>query len=140
MSYDLTFKPGKNAPLSLKQQDALATALCTIHRPFKRTKLNFAQIAKQLKMTEVAARKQFSDCELTDTKSGIQVILTLKEASLTVPYSLKPKKAQDVFTIVAKIGEAFAEAGFTCRDPQLNRKVELRRALKTKQAELEQQR
>jgi hypothetical protein len=123
MSYDLTFKRGKNAPLSPKQRDALAAALCKIHRPLKLFKLNFAQIAKQLKITEVAAREQFDNSELNDAKSGLQVNIFAKEATVAIPFSLKPKQAKQTFAAIGKLGEAFTEAGFTCRDSQLGRKV-----------------
>lgn len=123
MSYDLTFKRGKSTPLTPKKRDALAAALCKIHRPFKQSKFDFAHIAKQLKITEAAARKQFSMCELTEMKSGLQIIIDSKEASLAIPYSLKAKKAKQVFGIVAELGAKLTESGFTCKDPQLNRKV-----------------
>lgn len=123
MSYGLTFKRSKSAPLTPKKRDAMVAALCKVHRPLKQFKFDFAEIAKQLKITEAAARKQFSVCELTDSKSGVQVILDRTEASLAIPYSLKPKKAKQVFEVVAALGAKLVESGFTCRDPQMNRKV-----------------
>jgi hypothetical protein len=146
MSYDLQFftpRPGVDVhdivevdedrdargprdPKTEARKGKLADALLAHDKRLERSKQDFDAIATLHKMRVDEAYERFRDIELTDTASGVQILLFDDGAGLSIPYWHSGDAARRVLEQAWSMIEIICrETGYEVFDPQLDRVIDV---------------
>jgi hypothetical protein len=120
--------PGPPVPAKEARKRAIADALNKADPSLEVFQFGFDEIAKFQKISVDEARLRFRHMELNGPEGGpgIQITLFDDEASLTVPYWHKDKKAKTVFAQIWEYLKAIQRVGaYQIYDPQLECIVDL---------------